>query len=99
MNGPIVNGERFAPGYTREAAEYEQATRRTNLSLPITVPQAIRLHGYLTEKIARDGRKLETLAVLRGAFSTDPNEVEDILSATITDDRRLLDALGGLLYG
>jgi len=25
--GPIVNGERFAPGYTPEAAEYEQRTR------------------------------------------------------------------------
>jgi len=26
-NGPVVNGERFAPGYTPEAAEYEQSTR------------------------------------------------------------------------
>ena len=25
--GPVVNGERFAPGYTAEAAEYEQRTR------------------------------------------------------------------------
>jgi len=25
--GPVVNGEQFAPGYTVEAAAYEQATR------------------------------------------------------------------------
>ena len=26
-SGPVVNGERFAPGYTPEAADYEQRTR------------------------------------------------------------------------
>ena len=30
--GPKVKGERFAPGYTREAAAYEQATRKAKKS-------------------------------------------------------------------
>lgn len=99
MTGPIVNGEQFAPGYAREAAEYEQSTR-TGLTLPLTVPQAIRLHGDITERIARDRHKLDLLAAMRAAITSEPDPLsEGLLAANIRDYECLLARLGALLYG
>ena len=41
--GPIVNGEQFAPGYTPEAAAYEQATRPAprQLTIEFLTPDAL----------------------------------------------------------
>lgn len=42
--GPIVNGEQFAPGYTPEAAAYEQARRNETVTI---TPDYDRLRAWM----------------------------------------------------
>jgi hypothetical protein len=90
-------GRQLPPWEQPEWATYNN--NRTTLELPLTVPQAIRWHGWLTEKIARDKNKLVMLVEMRKALTDEPNEVEDLLAAVIIDDERLVDRLGDLVFG
>jgi len=71
----------------------------TDLSLPLSVPSAIRLHGYLTEHIARDRHKLDALATMRAGISDEPDLSEQLIAANIKSDGQLLADLSTLLYG
>jgi hypothetical protein len=71
----------------------------TDLALPLTVPQAIRLHGLITERAARDRHKLDMLVAMRAAVTPEPDLSELLIAANLRDDDSLLDSLTRLLYG
>jgi hypothetical protein len=50
FEGPVVNGEQFAPGYTPEAAAYEQATR------DLRVTEAEKAEAAMVLAVAEDAR-------------------------------------------
>lgn len=76
-----------------------QTTPDRSLMLPLSVVDAIRLHGDLTERIARDRRKLDSLITIRAGITTEPAMAEGLLAANIRDNERLLADLTVLLYG
>jgi len=86
------------PGYTPEAQAYEIATRPA-IRLPLTVPDAIRLHGYLTTTIARDTHKLNLLVSLRIGITDTPDLSEELIAANIRNNGKVLDTLTALIYG
>jgi hypothetical protein len=70
-----------------------------DLALPLTVPQAIRLHGIYTEQIARDRHKLDSLRIIRGRVTPEPDLSEEWLADNIRSDRLVLGRLEKIIYG
>ena len=71
----------------------------TDLMLPLSVPDAIRMHGYMTEKIARNRNKLDSLAIIRGSVTPEPDLSERWIEDNIRSDTQVLARLEKLLYG
>ena len=70
-----------------------------DLALPLSVSDAIRFHGYLTEKIARDRNKLDALTIIRGSITPEPDLSERWIEDNIKSDTEVLARLEKLLYG
>jgi len=101
---PGPDGVLYYRGKEVSAAEWPSiqrdiAAQRSAIMLPLSVPDAIRLHGYLTTTIARDTHKLNLLVSLRIGITDTPDLSEDLLAANIRNDGKVLDNLTMLIYG
>ncbi len=83
----------------RSMGEPDMMNTTTDLALPLSVPLAIRLHGDITERIARDRHKLAMLISLRAGLNAGPDLSEHLIATNIRDYENLLASLSQLLYG
>lgn len=65
--GPVINGEQFAPGYTPEAAAYEQATRERSATATQLERRGYAVWTSPAASLAADARAREASRLESGA--------------------------------